>query len=56
MAVLDDDESALQPRSQPLLYCLGHGRRGLSSAEYEHTLVATQVIPAPADDQFFAVS
>jgi hypothetical protein len=56
MAVLDDDESALQPKSQPLFYCLSHGGRGLPSPKHNHTLIATQVIPTPADDQLLAVS
>jgi hypothetical protein len=56
MAVLDHDESAMQTRSQPLFYCPGHRRRGLPGPEHDHTLIATQVIPTPADDQFLAVS
>ncbi len=56
MAVLDNDESALQPRSQSLFYRLGHRGRGLPGPEHDHTLIATQVIPAPADDQLLAVS
>jgi hypothetical protein len=56
MAVLDYDESAMQPKSQPLFDCLGHRGRSLPSPEHNHTLIATQVIPTPADDQLVAVS
>jgi hypothetical protein len=56
MAVLDYDESALQPKSQPPFYRLGHEGRGLPCPEHNHPLIATQVIPTPADDQPFATS
>jgi hypothetical protein len=56
MAVLDHDESTLEPRSQPLFYRPGHRRRCLPSPKHDHTLIATQVIPTPADFQLLAVS
>jgi hypothetical protein len=56
MAVLDHDESAMQPRPQSLFYRLGHRGRSLSSPEHDHALIATQIIPTPADDQLIAVS
>jgi hypothetical protein len=56
MALLDHDESAVQPRSQPLFYRPSHRGRGLPSPDHDHTLIATHVIPAPADDQLIAVS
>jgi hypothetical protein len=56
MAVLNHDEAALQPRSQPLFYRLGHRSRRLSGSGHDDTLIATQVIPPPTDDQFIAVS
>jgi hypothetical protein len=56
MAVLDDDESAPQPRSQSLFYRLSHRGRGLSSSKHDHTLITTQVIPAPADRQLLAAA
>jgi hypothetical protein len=50
MAMLHHDEPALQPTSQSLFYRTGHRGRRLSSPDYDHTLIATQVIPTPADD------
>jgi hypothetical protein len=56
VAMLDDDESAMKPKSQPPFYRLGHGGRGLPSPKHNYPLIATQVIPTPANDQPFAVS
>jgi hypothetical protein len=56
MAVLYYDEPALQSTSQPLFYRLGHRARRLPSPDHDHTLIATQVIPMPANDQLVAAS
>jgi hypothetical protein len=55
MAMLDHDESALQSKAQPLFYRLGHRSRGLPCPDHDDMLIAAQVIPTLANDQFFAV-
>ena len=47
---------ATAPMAQPLFYRLGHRGRRLPSPHYDHTPIATQVIPTSADDQLLAVS
>jgi hypothetical protein len=56
MAVLYHDVPALQPTSQPLFYHPGHRSSCLSGPDHDHTLITTQVIPTPADDQLLSVS
>ncbi len=56
MAVLYYDESAMQPRSQLLFDGPGHGGRRFTSPDHDDMLIALQIIPASADDQFFAIS
>jgi hypothetical protein len=56
MAVLYHDEPALQPTSQPMFYHPGHRGRRLPGPDHDYTLITTQVIPTPADDQLLSVS
>jgi hypothetical protein len=55
MAMFDHDEAAVQSRTQPLFYRLGHRGRRLTGTDHDYMLIATQIISTPAYDQFLAV-